>query len=200
MLGIARSEADVPGELIPSLYLDYLNSGDASSISRVVYHNAIDVLTLVGLTTRVLERHQQDELWRLSGAEALAIGRWHQSAGRLSPAEEAFRLAVETADDLEGQVEALRRFSAHLKRQGRWEGAIEGWRTWHSLRPRDPEPCLELAKYYEWQQHDLGEARQWAEAALVGLTHWEPGWRRDEIWEAIQHRLERLARKSKQTS
>ena len=195
MLGVQRTEADVPGALIPAMYLNYLRTGETGEMARVVYHNALDVLSLVGLAAKVLERHRQERLGQLSGPEALAVARWHQTAGRNEPAEEAYRAALAAGDDSVVRLETLRRYAQHLKRLGRSEEAVEGWAAWHALEPGDPEPCLELAKYYEWQQRDLPEARRWAEAALVCLTHWNPDWRRAEAWEAVEHRLKRLARK-----
>lgn len=195
MLGVKRTGEDIPSALIPALYLDYLRSGDTRGMSRVIYHNSVDILSLVGLAAQVLQRHRQTELARLSGSEALAVARWHESAGRWQPADEAFRVALEAIADPVARVEALRRYTSHLKRQERWGEAIPGWQAWHGLEATDPEPCLELAKYYEWQRKDLAEAWHWAEAALVCLSHWPPGWRRDEAWASIQHRLERLARK-----
>jgi uncharacterized protein YprB with RNaseH-like and TPR domain len=192
MLGVTRSEADVPGELIPAIYLDYLRTGETQGISRVVYHNAVDVLSMVGLATQVLRRHQQGDLDQLTGPEALAVARWHQRAGRLDPAETAFQTALTLGGEDTLQAEALRRYTAQLRRQGRWAEAVNGWEGWHALEPANPEPCLELAKYFEWHAHDPREARRWAEAALVALTHWDPGWRRDEIWGAVENRLRRL--------
>jgi uncharacterized protein YprB with RNaseH-like and TPR domain len=195
MLGVQRTEADVPGALIPAMYLNYLRTGETGGMARVVYHNALDVLSLVGLAAQVLERHRQERLGQLSGQEALAVARWHQTAGRLKPAEEAYHAALAAGDDPALGLEARRRYTRHLKRLGRSEEALEGWIAWHSLEPADPEPCLELAKYYEWRARDLPEARRWAEVALICLTHWDPDWRRDEAWEAVEHRLKRLARK-----
>jgi uncharacterized protein YprB with RNaseH-like and TPR domain len=196
MLGVVRSEADVPGELIPGIYLDYLRTGETHGISRVIYHNAIDVLSMVGLATQVLRRHQQGDLDHLTGPEALAVARWHQTAGRLDPAEMAFQMALASNEESALRAEALRRYTAQLRRQRRWAEAVSGWVGWHALEPANPEPCLELAKYFEWRAHDLGEARRWAEAALVALSHWEPGWRRDEVWAAVENRLRRLAGKT----
>ncbi len=195
MLGVTRTGEDVPSALIPALYLDYLHTGDTRGMSRVIYHNSVDILSLVGLAAQVLHRHRQTDLARLSGPEALAVARWHESAGRWQPADEAFRVALEAVTDPAARVEALRRYTTHLKRHEHWGEAIPGWQTWHGLEASDPEPCLELAKYYEWYRKDLAEAWHWAEAALVCLSHWPPGWRRDEAWSSIQHRLERLARK-----
>jgi uncharacterized protein YprB with RNaseH-like and TPR domain len=195
MLGITRTEEDVPGEMIPEIYLDYLRSGDSRGISRVVYHNAVDVLTMVGLAAQVLRRYVQEDLGDLTGAEALAIGRWHQRAGRLDPAETAFQMALTTTNEDTLQAETLRRYTAQLRRQGRWPEAVNGWEAWHALEAGNPEPCLELSKYFEWRARDFEQARLWAEAALVSLTHWEPGWRRDELWASVENRLRRISRK-----
>ena len=193
-LGVQRTEEDVPGALIPGLYLDYLRTGDASEMGRVVYHNAIDVLTLVGLTIQVLDRYQREDPSQLSGSEALAIGRWHHDAGRLEPAEMAYRKAV-SSSELEVRLDALGYLTAHLKRQGRREEAVDGWQMLHSLAPDDPRPCVELAMHYEWHAPNLVEARRWAQEALVCLTHWTDNWRRDQAWASVEHRLARLARK-----
>ncbi|MGD8848523.1 MAG: ribonuclease H-like domain-containing protein, partial [Anaerolineales bacterium] len=50
VLDVQRTDEDVPGALIPGMYLDYLRSGDATEMRKVVYHNAVDILSLVGLT------------------------------------------------------------------------------------------------------------------------------------------------------
>ena len=195
MLGIVRTEADVPGDLIPGIYLDYLRTGATEGMSRVVYHNAVDVLSMVGLATQVLRRHLRRDLDQLTGPEALAVARWHQRAGRLDPAETAFQMALTSSQEDTLQAETLRRYTTQLRRQGRWDEAANGWEGWHTLEPGNPEPCLELAKYFEWRAHEPREARRWAEAALVALTHWEPGWRRDEAWAAVENRLRRLSSK-----
>lgn len=194
VLGVHRSEADVPGEEIPGIYLDYLRTGDTRDIERVMYHNAVDVLSLVGLAAEVLSRHAATDPGRLTGAEALALARWHERAGRADPAEAAYRVA--SADRArEVQVEALRHYAAYLKRQRRYLEAVEAWQAWHALAPEDPRPCVELAKAFEWHLGDLAQAEAWARRGLVCLSHWPPGWRRERLWGELEHRLRRLERK-----
>jgi uncharacterized protein YprB with RNaseH-like and TPR domain len=195
VLGIARTDDDVPGWEIPGLYLDYLKTGETSQMRRVVYHNAIDILSLVGLTTEVLRRHETTPSSELSPSEALAVGRWHEREGRPKRAEAAYRTAAKSGAEDDLRREALRRWSGYLKRQARYAEAVVVWESWHALAPDDPVPCIELAKQAEWRDHDLATARQWAEAALVCLSHWPGGWRRDRVWGAVEHRLSRLARK-----
>ena len=197
VLQVTRSEADVPGALIPGMYLDYLRTGDASEMRRVIYHNSIDILSLVGLAAGVLDRYRLPDPGALSGEEALAVARWHQVAGRDGEAEAAYRAAVKGANGRELQAEALRRFSAHLKRAGRRVDAISSWKTWHALAPDDPGPCIELAKYYEWDAKSCEEALNWAEQALSSLAKWPADWRRREAEGDINHRIRRLRRKLK---
>jgi tetratricopeptide (TPR) repeat protein len=171
-------------------------------MARVVYHNEIDILTLVGLATQVLDRHRRDDPTELSGSEALAVARWHHEAERLEQAEAAYQAALVSTNP-NVRMDALRRYTAHLKRQGRRKEAVGGWETMHDLAPDDPTSCIELAKYYEWHAQDLKQALSWAQEALVCLTHWADGWRRDQAWESIEHRMARLKRKMgvrKQTS
>ncbi len=191
---VERTDEDVPGSEIPALYLDYLRTGDAGQMRRVVYHNEVDVLSLVTLAKQILGRHSPDDLTSLTAAEALAVARWHQEAGRSEWADQAYSQARARSEH-SIRLEVLRYQTIHLKREGRHEEAVDAWRTWSELTPDDPRPSIELAKYYEWKVQDLEEALKWAKSALVSLTHWSAGWRRDQAWEAIQHRLERLARK-----
>ena len=194
VLGVERSDADVPGSWIPGMYLDYLRTGDASEMSRVIYHNFIDVLSLVSLTGQVLARFEGSDPVALSGGEALAVARWHQDFGRGSPAELAFKRAVDSSK-VDLKIEALRRYSAYLKREGRRVEAVKLWRKWHELSPEDDRPCIELAKFYEWEIHDYLKAMEWSQRALQCLTHWPGDWRRERNWGEIEHRIKRLDQK-----
>ncbi len=194
ILGVERSGDDVPGEWIPGIYLDYLRTGDLRDIRRVIYHNMIDILSLVGLSVEILSRHERGSTPALTGAEALGVARWHESAGREQSASSAFLTAVESEDE-QVKIEALRHWTAHLKRSGQREQAIGFWEQWHSLAVDDPRPCVELAKYYEWHSGDLALAAEWAQRGLLCLSHWPKGWRRDQTWDEIKHRISRIEKK-----
>jgi uncharacterized protein YprB with RNaseH-like and TPR domain len=194
VLNVQRTDEDVPGELIPGMYLDYLRSGDATEMRKVVYHNAIDILSLVGLTTEILQRHHDGEMPTLDPGEALGLARWHHGAGRNEQARQAYKAALQ-GDDVDVQVEALRHYTLQLKREDRRAEAVSSWRQWHGLAPADPQPCIELSMYYEWHTRELKRAKEWAEEALLCLSHWPEGWRRARIWEQIEHRLGRIVQK-----
>jgi uncharacterized protein len=197
ILRLHRGEDDVPGAQIPALYLEYLSTGATGGMQRVIYHNTMDVLSLVSVTTQILGRHRQADPTQLTPSEALAVGRWHLQAGRIDPAEEALRSAV-SASEGELRLEALRRLAAYLKHGGRTTEALSAWAEWHDREPADPTPCVALAKYYEWEARDLPQALYWTNEALSALTYWPPDWRREEVWAGVAHRLQRL--RSKQTA
>ena len=48
ILGFHR-EGDVPGYLIPQIWMDYLDSRDARPLEGVFYHHAMDILSLAAL-------------------------------------------------------------------------------------------------------------------------------------------------------
>ncbi|MCK5646791.1 MAG: ribonuclease H-like domain-containing protein [Anaerolineales bacterium] len=194
ILGVQRTDDDVPGAWIPGMYLDYLRSGNAAEMNKVIYHNTVDVLSLVGLAGHVFDRYSDHKLDDLNDSETLAIARWHQDSGRSDTAESAYQKAAKSKNkDL--QVEALRRYASHLKKEKRRQEAIDSWVKWHRISPGDPTPCIELAKYFEWDVGSIEQAHQWAQAALLCLTHWAADWRRDQLWAEIEHRIMRLKRK-----
>jgi len=198
VLDVERTEEDVPGELIPGMYLDYLRTGDASDMTRVIYHNAIDILSMVGLSSVVLEKHLDQDPSGLAGGEALAVARWHEANGRMGEAEVAYQAAVRGAPNDMLRAEVLRYRTGLLKRQKRREHAESSWKEWHEAAPDDPAPCIELAMYYEWELKDLSQAHTWAKTALGIVNQWPKGWKRDQRSAEIEHRIARLKRKMNQ--
>jgi uncharacterized protein YprB with RNaseH-like and TPR domain len=53
---------DIPGELIPGVYHEFVRTGDARQIERVLYHNAHDLITLSEIAICVLQNRDADGL------------------------------------------------------------------------------------------------------------------------------------------
>lgn len=194
ILGVERTVEDVPGSMIPGLYLDYLRSGQTGEMDRVLYHNTQDILSLVRLAREVVGRFTEAPQQALTGPEALGVARWNLSAGRHPEAESALQIAASAEED-QVRLTAYREYGLVLRQEGRFEEAVGLWRTWHAQAPEDPEPCIELAKHFEWRERDFTQAQHWAAEGMGALSHWPDDWRRREMWESIEHRLTRLARK-----
>jgi uncharacterized protein YprB with RNaseH-like and TPR domain len=207
VLGVRREQADVPSGVIPFLYRDYLRTGDARDMKRVLYHNKIDILSMVTLATRLCRTvadpwnlEQRDESRGLSGGELYALGRWYTDEGRLEEAEQAYRTALRRQPEVEPALRrrTLRELAYLLKRNDRRDEAFAFWQQLAVEPGHHVEGVLahvELAKYLEWYVEDLSRAADWTRAALERINDWSPGKRRDERRADLRHRLSRLERK-----
>ena len=48
-----RAAADIPGNAIPAVYADYVRTGFERDMDTVLYHNALDLVTLFDLALRL---------------------------------------------------------------------------------------------------------------------------------------------------
>jgi len=191
ILQVTRTEEDVPGAQIPRMYQHFLQTGETREMKRVLYHNEIDILSLVVLAAEVHDRHLAVDATTLSGSEALGVARWHLQETRLEAAENAFRQAANCTDP-DVRLEGLQHYTAFLKRTDRRDEAAPIWQRWHRLDKQNPSPCIELAMYYEWHQRDYQAAIEWTEHALETVQLWPVDWRRMRLEQELHHRLARL--------
>jgi uncharacterized protein len=198
ILGVRRTSADVPGYLIPQLYYEYLHSGDARHMVRVMYHNLTDVLSMVTLATRLCGLFTLAEASALPHDDLLSLGRWYDGLGMPEQAEKAYLAALTAARRDADHAVILEHLALLLKRQDRRAEAAPYWETLAALSPSDPMPRLELAKYHEWTTGDIEKAVGWTESALQVLSRWPFTAARQAAEDDIQRRLDRLARKARQ--
>ena len=195
ILGLARTQDDVPGWVIPGLYFGYLRSGDARAMKSVFYHNAVDVLSLVALLSHVTGL-LDDPLGGavVHGLDLVAMGRMFENLGRLEKAARLYEHGL--AHDLPEEIhwDAVRRLSFVQKRCGNLSAACASWRE--AAGSGQIYAHVELAKFYEHKQRDYGEAMQWTQAAIALVNapdfprHGRGRWLAD-----LEHRLARLHRK-----
>ena len=202
-----RTEDDVPGSLIPQMYMDYLNSGDARAMRRVFYHNSQDIVSMAALTERIYGllasdqesnqgSSQKSDPASLHGLDWLSLGRSHDRAGQLLAAENAYRRAIELLVDRKALAEAFGALGQMQKQQQRWAEAAATWELWLTTVPSaDATPYIELAKACEWQFRDLEQAEMWTAWALHMVKALQPWQRLPGQLADLEHRLERLQHK-----
>lgn len=209
ILGALRSEEDVPGWLIPSLYFDYLRLGDARPLKKVFYHNAMDVLSLVALLQHMALllsdplQHGADY-----SLDLLALGRLFEDLGDFEMATRLYLHGL-NHEDVHLQrlpepalIGALCRLAALYRRQRRLSDAIRLWEA--AAAHRHWPACVELAKIYEHDQRDPQRALEWTEVAIHLLqssasetqTLTSPAvFQREQFFAQLQHRRQRLLHK-----
>lgn len=199
---ITREQADVPGWLIPQLYTEYLRTQDPREMRRVIYHNTVDILSMVTLAAHLLDVFSAAPARPAPGrspADLLRLALWHDDQGRPAEAEEAYFAALASPLELDDRALALRRLAQMLKRQNRRAECLPLWKQLAAFTLDDAGPMVELAKHYEWHAHDLAAATAWAERALALLDGLPASgaWQRSAQQAEVRARLARLEKKAR---
>lgn len=189
LLGVRRSQADVPGYAIPGLYHEYIRTGDARQMVRVFYHNEIDMLSMVTLLPRVIRQfaHAGESDHAL---DLFSLGRWQQQLGLLAEAEQNLRRVLAGDLSLELYHQTLYELAGLLKRNGRRLEALPLWQQIAATTFDDVKAHVELAMHFEWQEKDIVTAMHWTEQALLLLNGM--GKNGQLLRLELEHRLVRL--------
>lgn len=179
LLGIER-EGDIPGRDIPDLYFHYLDNRIWQPMEQVLRHNALDIQNMPRLLDKIARSWENP----MDPLDAYSIGRAHARAKDHAASLRYFRIA-----DVPGLRERSRVSLAEALRHADDQQAyIEENRAMISQRVGGMYPYIALAKYYEHQAKDIGEALRITDEALARCTD-------SRLTEALLHRRRRLARK-----
>lgn len=196
---------DLPGFEAPGRYFQFVRSGDARLLAGVLEHNRCDILSLAGLTVRLLALVRAGAGGARDAREAVALGRVYERAGQPGRAAEAFAHSLTLTAPPEGvppgggshvrtmlRVEALHALALLARRARRYEEAAARWREIVEL-PRTPHGVLRealeaLAIHHEHRVRDLATALSFARRTLDAGPI---ATRR----ESVRHRLARIERK-----
>jgi uncharacterized protein len=200
VLGVQRTADDVPGWMIPEIYRDYYRTGrGADLIAHVFYHNVVDITSMARLAGRLAWlfeiSHLDQHVVELHPLDCLSLARCYGAVEWFEAGETAYRAALRQAAAAE-RVLVFRELGFFLKRLERRAEAAALWEEWiGTVAGDDLTPYIELAKYHEWHTLDLAAARGWTAWAIHSIQDWPPGFAREEMLAALQHRLLRLERK-----
>jgi uncharacterized protein YprB with RNaseH-like and TPR domain len=206
----ARRVGDVPGFEIPGRYFQFVRNGDARPLCAVLEHNRLDLLSLAGLTARLLHLVESGPGETRDAREALALGRVYAQAGLDDRSDHAFEHAVKMcgergASDVSAatqgnrraatillKIDALRSLAVAARRRRRYDAAALWWQDVLDV-PGCPGPIAReateaLAIHHEHRARDLAAAKRFALKSL----EFEP----EAAWgDAVRHRLARIERK-----
>ena len=189
----ARRTGDVSGMEIPARYFQFLRTGDARPLAAVLEHNCLDLLSLAGLTGRLLELLAGGPSTTRNGREALALGRMYRRSGMNNRAHEAFVRALELSagwsDVRTAALHELALSDRHARRYDdaavRWQALVDSPNCPASVRRTAAEA---LAIHHEHRMRDLPVARAFALKSLDSPGG--PAWR-----DTVRRRLTRIDRK-----
>jgi uncharacterized protein YprB with RNaseH-like and TPR domain len=193
ILGVFR-EGDLPGELIPYVYFEYLRGREAQRLVPVFHHNAMDILTLACLTAVVpaaFRTADADALRQVGvrrGEDLIGIARWLLNAGETEKPLHLFKRALDLGLPDKLLFRALWDVAALEKKLARPAAALQIYTELAGCRNDHRVGALEeLAKHYEHGEKNYGVALEFTRQAL--------GFERTDSLVKRKERLERrLAR------
>jgi uncharacterized protein YprB with RNaseH-like and TPR domain len=186
ILGIER-EGDVPGEMIPYLYFEYLRSRKAYRLAPVFKHNVLDIVSLACLTGVIPESFRDPENVRARhGMDLLGLARWLRVSERHEEALRMMRRAVDLGLPDQHLFRTLFEAGSIEKKLGQEHAALATFTDLTlSPNPFRGKAYEELAKHYEHRERNYAMALECVRAA-----------RRTEDSEALANRQARLEKKS----
>ena len=166
ILGFER-EGDIPGEMIPYCYFEYLRSRRAHRLPPIFHHNVLDIVSLACLTGVIPEVFRDPgTVQARHGLDLLGLARWLQMSGRLEEAHRLLRRAIDMG--LPDQHLFATLFAAGMieKKQGLVHAAVATF-TDLSLSPNPfrVKAYEELARHYEHRERSFAMAMECVRAA-----------------------------------
>lgn len=168
VLGVER-EGDLPSEMIPYVYFEYLRTREAFRLKPIFHHNAMDILTLACLTFIVpCAFCSPQETPLRHGTELVGLARWLRAAERLEEALELFRRAVHSGLNDALLFRTLWDMAALEKKLGREQAAVAILSDLSaSPNPYRLPALVELAKFYEHRERNYARALEMTRAAMA---------------------------------
>jgi uncharacterized protein YprB with RNaseH-like and TPR domain len=180
ILGLER-EGDLPGEMIPYYYFQYLRTQQAFQLVPIFHHNVMDIVSLACLTAVVpfAFRSPADAALR-HGADLVGLARWLAQAERFEEAVSLFRRAVDLGLPDNLLFKTLWEIGRLEKKLERYAAALAVYTDLAAGKnPYRVSALEELAKHYERRERNYAMALEMTCSALA-LDDSEPLRRREQ--------------------
>jgi len=182
---------DVPGWMIPSLYVQFLHTGDVDALEPVFAHNEQDILSLValhGLAGEILARPERAPV----AVDWFGLGRLLETRGSRETAADCYGRALEEERDPSVRLRAATALARHYRLTGQLDRLLDLWDREAALAIIPRWQALErLAMIWEWELRDPGRALAHTDRALAALNG-----AGDQVRARLRRRRERLRSKA----
>ena len=197
ILGARRTEEDIPGWMVPSIYFDYIKTGDARPLTNVLYHNAMDIISLATLLNHISNILDDPHGGLVEdGVDLIAIGKIYEEMGEFNTAAECYARGLELKVPANIRKQAFHRWSIMEKRRNNHKKSIQLWQV--AAEDREIFAHEELAKFFEHKLKEFSQAIYWTEQAIAVINSPDFSQIDRRIWKPkLEHRLNRLQRKAK---
>jgi uncharacterized protein len=164
-------EEDIPSAEIPWRYFRYLHTGNYDLIEPILYHNAEDILSLLGVVVVGASILTEDlEELTPDGMDFFGAGKVMERLGDKEEASRFFSKALDGKLTDEVGLSTRHRLSLQFKRNEKWENAVMLWEEMAAANQPSYDllySLRELSMYYEHREKELEKALRYAEEGFV---------------------------------
>ena len=198
ILGQTRID-DIPGEMIPQLYFEYIRKRNANLLRDVLEHNYHDIVNLVLLAIHIAGVVNDPLAVLDEELDILSFSRYMFDRKNYSEAKPLLRFLMENSTNHQTQIESMYYYSMLLKKSGEMEESGKVFHDLLKLQRNHPEAIIELAKYYEHKEQNYPAALELIQQSLEGMVLYEQLEREHpllKIRDDLLYRRERLLTKN----
>ena len=160
-------KSDVPGEMVPQIYFDFIQFGETRLLKKVFDHNVYDIVSMVSLLKALCICFENPEIEKiLDPVDLYSLGRYHFITGETEKSIRFFKLASKGKLDNELKLEMGKYYSLAHKRLGDWNSASKIWENLIQDYPENLFSYEELAKFHEHRTKDYTKALNIVERAI----------------------------------
>jgi uncharacterized protein YprB with RNaseH-like and TPR domain len=197
VLNTGRDE-DIPSAEVPWRYFQYLQTGNFELIEPVLYHNAEDILSLLGLVILGASIFEEDpESCSADHMDFFGAGKVLERAGQTEKAADFFQRALNGSLTEEVGLSTRRRLASQYKRAAHWDKAVSLWTEMAGSQAASSDllySLRELSMYFEHRAKEYQQAHKYAEEGYVVSMGFSEYYLKD-----FSHRKDRLKQKIKKT-
>jgi uncharacterized protein len=159
---------DVPGELIPHIWFQWLRTNALGQMPAVLHHNALDILSLACLAAIVPSIFADPAGAALRhGTEMVGVGRWLLREERYEEGVALMERAMRTNLSDELTFRTLRDLALAAKKAGQQEASLRYFSELATCANNfRMEALAALAIHYEHRERNFARALEMTEAAL----------------------------------
>lgn len=192
-------DEDIPSAEIPWRYFQYLKTGNFELIEPILYHNAEDILSLLGVVIMGASLFASDlEESDIDAMDFFGAGKVLEKVGEREKAADYFQRALNGSLSEEAGLSTRKRLSLQYKKSQKWENAVLMWQQMAGSQTPSSDLLFslrELAMYFEHKKKKFMEAQRYAEEGYVVARGFSSSYEKDFI-----HRRERLNQKIRKES
>lgn len=191
---------DIPGEMIPHIYFEFIRKRDALLLRDVLEHNFHDIVNMALLTVKLSAICEAPAEHLLHELDLSSLGKYYFQSKRYSDAIVLFEdvLAKFPASETKFINEVVFLLAISYKKAGNSESARQHLEDLLNRGVMHPRVVEELAKFYEHEDKDYFYAGEIVEKSLNYLETIRQLSPRSELLNyvpGLKHRYQRLLRK-----